>query len=164
MGLLLMSPLHCPVPEAATAPMHDGAPARTGRFAAWTPLARHERLQRLGLGLALPLAMAATPLWLQQGVGIGCGFRALTGWPCPLCGGTHACAALVQGDWAGAWAFNPGAVGLLLWLLVLAAQALAEGGVGRRRPRRWPWAHPAVAGAVGGGLLLSWAARLAGAV
>ncbi|WP_238385529.1 DUF2752 domain-containing protein [Acidovorax sp. SD340] len=133
------------------------------RSPAWQPLDGNARRLRLAFGLGWPLAMAATPWWLGQGgLGLGCGFRALTGMPCPLCGGTHACAALVQGDWAAAWAANPGAVLLLVWLVLLAGQAGGGGTLGPRRPVRWPWWHPAVLVAVGGGLLLPWLLRLAG--
>ena len=135
------------------------------RSPAWQPLDGNARRLRLAFGLGWPLAMAATPWWLGQGgLGLGCGFRALTGMPCPLCGGTHACAALVQGDWATAWAANPGALVLLLWLALLAGQAVVEGAQGRRRVARWPWWHPAVWTAVGGGLVVSWLSRLAGLV
>ena len=134
-----------------------------GGTPAWQPLDRSARRLRLALGLGWPLAMVATPWWLGQGgLGLGCGFRALTGMPCPLCGGTHACAALVQGDWAAAWAASPGALVLLLWLVLLAGQAVVEGAQGRRRVARWPWWHPAVLAAVGGVLVLSWVLRLAG--
>ena len=136
-----------------------------GGTPAWQPLDRSARRLRLALGLGWPLAMVATPWWLGQGgLGLGCGFRALTGMPCPLCGGTHACAALVQGDWAAAWAANPGALVLLLWLVLLAGQAVVEGAQGRRRVARWPWWHPAVFIVLGSGLVLSWLSRLAGLV
>lgn len=139
------------------------AVAPLGSPPAWQPLDGSARRLRLAFGLGWPLAMAATPSWLGQGgVGLGCGFRALTGMPCPLCGGTHACAALVQGDWAAAWAASPGALVLLLWLVLLAGQAVVEGAQGRRRVARWPWWHPAVLAAVGGVLVLSWLSRLAG--
>ena len=141
------------------------AVAPLGSPPAWQPLDGSARRLRLAFGLGWPLAMAATPSWLGQGgLGLGCGFRALTGMPCPLCGGTHACAALVQGDWAAAWAANPGALVLLLWLLLLAGQAVVEGAQGRRRVARWPWWHPAVLAAVGGVLVLFWVLRLAGLV
>lgn len=133
----------------------------TGPMPAWQALSPDARRLRLAWGLGWPLAMAATPWWLaQSALGVGCGFRALTGLPCPLCGGTHACAALVQGDLAAAWAANPGALLLLLWLALLAGQALAEGVSGRRRVARWPWWHPAVLAGMGGVLVLSWLARL----
>jgi len=136
-----------------------------GGMPAWQPLDGSARRLRMAFGLGWPLAMAATPSWLGQGgLGLGCGFRALTGMPCPLCGGTHACAALIQGDWSAAWAANPGAVLLLVWLVLLAGQALVEGAQGRRRVARWPWWHPAVLTMVGSGLVLSWVSRLAGLV
>lgn len=132
-----------------------------GTAPAWQTLPPDARRLRLAWGLGWPLAMAATPWWLgQPRLGFGCGFRALTGLPCPLCGGTHACAALVQGDLAAAWAANPGALVLLVWLALLAGQAVAEGVSGHRRVARWPWWHPAVLAAVGGGLMLSWLARV----
>ncbi len=141
------------------------AVAPLGSPPALQPLDGSARRLRLAFGLGWPLAMAATPSWLGQGgLGLGCGFRALTGMPCPLCGGTHACAALVQGDWAAAWAASPGALVLLLWLVLLAGQAVVEGAQGRRRVARWPWWHPTALAAVGGGLVLSWVLRLAGLV
>jgi hypothetical protein len=44
------------------------------------------------------------------GWGLPCPFRALTGWLCPFCGGTHLAASLLHGDIVGAWAANPLAV------------------------------------------------------
>lgn len=131
--------------------------------AAWQRLDSTQRLQRLGAGLIGPAAAAATPLLLaaDSRINLGCGFLALTGLPCPLCGGTHACAALVQGDWAAAWAANPGALGLLLVLALLALQWALEGVAGWRRRRPWPWASAVAMPLVMGGLLLSWAVTLA---
>jgi len=127
------------------------------------PLSPAERQWRAVPLLGWPLVLGAAPLLLTTGVPL-CGFRHLTRQPCPLCGGTHACAALVQGDWAAAWAASPGALVLLLWLVLLAGQAVVEGAQGRRRVARWPWWHPAVLAAVGGGLAVSWVLRLAGLV
>lgn len=131
--------------------------------ARWQALAPAERAQRLGLGLAWPLAMAATPQWLRSGVGPGCPFRALTGLPCPLCGGTHACAALVQGDWAGAWAASPGALLLLLLASLWAAQWGLEGLRGQQRVQPWPWGHPWALLGVAVAVLGLWVLRLLGA-
>lgn len=130
----------------------------------WRALAPAERACRLGLGLLWPLAMATTPGWLQGGGGLGCPFRALTGLPCPLCGGTHACAAVVQGDWAGAWVASPGALLLLLLASLWAAQWIWEGAKGLQRVQPWPWAQPWALRGAALAVLGLWALRLWGAV
>jgi Protein of unknown function (DUF2752) len=40
-------------------------------------------------------------------IGLPCPFHALTGLNCPFCGTTRMAAALLQGDPARAWSFNP---------------------------------------------------------
>ena len=60
-------------------------------------------------GLTLSLLYATT------GVGLPCPFRAITGWDCPLCGGTRMGDALLHGDIQAAFGFNPLAlIGLLV--------------------------------------------------
>ncbi|HJV12890.1 MAG TPA: DUF2752 domain-containing protein [Propionibacteriaceae bacterium] len=96
-------------------------------------------------GLALSVAYATT------GFGLPCPFRAITGWNCPLCGGTRMGDALLHGDVGAAFAFNPLAlIGLLvvgvlgaLWTLEAAGgpvirlpQPLAER-LRRVRPYHW---------------------------
>ena len=135
---------------------------RPDEAAPWQPLTGVQRVGRLVAAAGWPLAMAATPLWLQSGWGPTCGFRALTGLPCPLCGGTHACAALVQGDWVGAWAAHPGALGVLALASLWVLQWLAEGLVGVRRVQPWPWQRAAAVRGVVAALLLAWAASLVG--
>ena len=61
-------------------------------------------------GLALSAVYATT------GLGVACPFRALTGWDCPLCGGTRMGAALLHGDLVVAFLANPLA---LIGLVVL---------------------------------------------
>ena len=46
-------------------------------------------------------------MFATTGVGVPCPFLALTGWQCPLCGGTRMGGALLHGDLAAAFAFNP---------------------------------------------------------
>ena len=53
----------------------------------------------VGLGLSA--------LYATTGIGVICPFRAVTGWDCPLCGGTRMGSALLHGDVAAAFAFNP---------------------------------------------------------
>ena len=61
----------------------------------------------VGLGLSA--------LYATTGVGVSCPFRVVTGWECPLCGGTRMGGALLHGDVAAAFAFNPVAlVGIAL--------------------------------------------------
>ena len=119
-----------------------------------------ERQWRAALALAWPAGLGLAPLMLQWRPLPPCGFLQLTGLPCPLCGGTHACAALAQGDWAAAWQHNPG---VLPVLGLAAAHTLLlgmEAWRGRRLqswrigPRAWQLAL--------GWLTLAWVLRLAG--
>ncbi len=97
----------------------------------------------VGVGLSTVYATA--------GVGAPCPFRAITGWNCPLCGGTRMGAAILHGDPVAAFAFNPLAfIGLavitvlgLLWIVealggpkVRPPRQLAERLV-RVHPTRW---------------------------
>lgn len=70
----------------------------------------------------------------EQAVTPPCPFRALTGWWCPLCGGTRAASRLLRGDLAGAFHFNAAFVTLLPVALVLWATWAFPG--------RLPWLDP----------------------
>lgn len=122
-------------------------------------LGHPERQWRAAICLGWPLAIGAVPLMMAAG-GSLCAFRHLSGLPCPLCGGTHACAALLQGDLAVAWQANPGLLPLLvvaaLHTLMLAGEALA----GRRLGSRWRWSWAWAGG--GMFLLAGWGLRLPG--
>jgi hypothetical protein len=103
-----------------------------------------------GLGVAT--------LYATTGVGFPCPFRALTGWECPFCGGTRLGAALLHGDVAAAFAYNPlvfmslvlGTVVGALWIIE------AAGGPRIRPPVHWSTAvrsvRPAIRWTVIGGL------------
>lgn len=110
---------------------------------ALAPVPRCSRAVLLTLGvlatwgagvLALEAAGSAVPL---------CRFHALTGLPCPSCGGTRGVAALLDGRLGAAFASNP----LLLAALVTAALVLGVRlltgrlAVLETRPgeRRWVW-------------------------
>lgn len=55
-------------------------------------------------------ALALTPVWRMLAQLLPpCGFRHLTGLPCPTCGTTRAGLALLAGDLPGAFAHNPAA-------------------------------------------------------
>ena len=76
------------------------------------PISAREALFRAGsVGL---LGFGVGAVHLVTGFGLPCPFRAVTGWLCLICGGTHMAEALLRGDVAAAWAANP----LLLVLAV----------------------------------------------
>jgi hypothetical protein len=82
--------------------------------------------------------LALSALYATTGIGLPCPFRALTGWDCPLCGGTRMGGALLHGDVQAAFGFNPLAfVGLvILGLLGVLWTVEAAGGPAVRLPRR----------------------------
>jgi hypothetical protein len=81
--------------------------------------------------------LALSALFATTGIGLPCPFRALTGWDCPLCGGTRMGAALLHGDVQAAFEFNPLAFIALLVLGVLGVLWTVEaaGGASVRLPR-----------------------------
>lgn len=85
-----------------------------------------------GLGIGLSTLYATT------GRGVGCVFHAVTGWDCPLCGGTRLGAALLHGELAAAFGWNPLVFVGLVVLTVLGALWVLEavGGPRIRLPRR----------------------------
>ena len=109
--------------------------------------------------LGMGYGVISSTVLLATGVPL-CGFRQLTGQPCPVCGGTHACAALAQGDLMVAWQANPGLMPLFVIAAAHAAQLAWEAWTGRR-VTRWR-IGPALWKAGGLFLIGSWALRLAG--
>lgn len=119
-----------------------------------------ERQWRSALVLGWPLALLAAPMALSLGDLPLCGFRHVTGVPCPLCGGTHACAALSRGDFLAAWQANPGLLLLLALAAVHSVQLGVEAWTGRR-VQRWRIGTDAWrAGVVV--LMVGWVLRLLG--
>jgi hypothetical protein len=117
-----------------------------------------DRQWRSVLVLGWPLALGIAPVLVALGDVPLCAFRQLTGRPCPLCGGTRACAALVEGNLAAAWQANPGLLPLLVIAAAHSVQLAHEAWTGRRasawRVRLPVW----IAGGVF--LLASWVVRL----
>ena len=119
-----------------------------------------ERRWRAALTLGWPLALGAAPLLLSLGDVPLCAFRQLTGRPCPLCGGTHACAALMEGNWLAAWQANPGLLPLLAIALAHTMQLAFEAWSARRVTR---WRIGSNAWIAGGAFLIgAWVLRLLG--
>jgi Protein of unknown function (DUF2752) len=81
--------------------------------------------------------LALSAIYATTGVGLSCPFLALTGWECPLCGGTRMGAALLRGDLGSAFAANPVALVAVAVLLVLSLLWTVEllGGPAVRPPR-----------------------------
>ena len=75
--------------------------------------------------------LALSTLYATTGIGLPCPFRALTGWDCPLCGGTRMGGALLHGDIQAAFGFNPLAFVGLTILGVLGALWIVEAAGGR---------------------------------
>lgn len=59
------------------------------------------------LGGFFAAGTAVSALYATTGVGFWCPLRLVTGWSCPFCGATRMGAALLRGDVALAWAYNP---------------------------------------------------------
>jgi hypothetical protein len=52
-------------------------------------------------------AVVAGGVYAVTGHGLPCPFLTVTGWLCPLCGGSRMGAALLAGDLPGGWGWNP---------------------------------------------------------
>jgi hypothetical protein len=121
-----------------------------------------ERQWRSALTLGWPMALLGAPLVLSLGDLPLCGFRHVTGLPCPLCGGTRACAALANGSFLEALQLNPGLMVLLTLAAAHSVQLGFEAWTGRRVQRWRMGADAWRAGLVV--LLAGWVLRLMGFV
>ncbi|MFX4270930.1 DUF2752 domain-containing protein [Propionibacteriaceae bacterium Y1685] len=82
----------------------------------------------IGIGAS---GLALSALYATTGLGVGCPLKMVTGWDCPLCGGTRMGAALLHADVASAWHFNAFAlIGIVIGALV-GATLIMERLVGR---------------------------------
>ena len=105
-------------------------------------LARPDRVREIGAFLAVGTGLSAVYVFSGHRIGMPCPFKLITGWDCPLCGGTRMGAALMHGELPAAFRYNPlaliGLTGLGLgWLVLLAQRA---GIINARLPalsRRW---------------------------
>jgi hypothetical protein len=89
------------------------------------------------VGVFFAGGLALSALYATSGLGLPCPFRLLTGWDCPLCGGTRMGDALLHGDVPAAFGFNALAlVGLvILGVLGVVWTVEAVGGPAFRLPR-----------------------------
>lgn len=123
-------------------------------------LSSPERGWRAALTLSWPLALGGAPILLSLENLPLCAFRQLSGQPCPLCGGTHVCAALVEGNLVAAWQANPGVLPVLAIAAVQTFQLGYEAWSGRRVVR---WRIGAGIWSLGGAwLVTAWLLRLLG--
>jgi hypothetical protein len=81
-----------------------------------------------------------------------CIFKRITGLPCPSCGMTRGILAMLGGDLAGGWAFNP--LGFSV-LLACAALLVLRFGFGRRVQLTLTRRERTAAWLVGGGIFLA---------
>jgi Protein of unknown function (DUF2752) len=123
--------------------------------------ARPRSTARSGLpivGGILVGGLALSVLYASTGIALSCPFRALTGWQCPLCGGTRMGDALLHGDLGSAFLANPVLLVAVTVLVVLSILWTVQllGGPAVRLPRalqeqlrRVPvWVWPVVGAAV----------------
>lgn len=87
-----------------------------------------------GLGA---IGAALSGMYAITGIGIPCPWRSVTHTLCPFCGSTTLGVALLQGDFATAWAANPFVLTLLGGLVIACGFWIVEllGGPAARLPR-----------------------------
>lgn len=72
-----------------------------------------------GLGAFFGFGVGLSAIYATTGLGVPCPLRAVTGWECPLCGGTRLGSALLHGDVTSAFRYNP-----LVFIGLILATAL----------------------------------------
>jgi hypothetical protein len=90
------------------------------------------------LGAFAGFGIAVSALYATTGFGFPCPLRTLTGWDCPLCGGTRLGSELLHGHLGAAFVQNPAVFVLLVVLSVLGVAWVVEtlGGPRLRPPAR----------------------------
>ena len=133
----------------------------TTAVAAYRPSSTPERMAVAAAAL-VPAAIAYPAVHAATGFAPVCPLRAVTGVPCPFCGGTTAATALADGRLSDALAANPfvPALAVLLAgaLLLVVARALGWASP----PRSWPRDRQRTGALVAGALVAaSWVFQLA---
>ncbi|QGN33020.1 DUF2752 domain-containing protein [Microlunatus sp. Gsoil 973] len=90
------------------------------------------------LGTFVGFGVAVSGLYATTGIGFPCPLRSLTGWECPLCGGTRLGSALLHGHLGQAFISNPVVFVGLMVISILGGLWTVEvlGGPKVRPPRR----------------------------
>lgn len=105
-------------------------------------LSRAALVTRAVLLLCWPLAI----LWVAWGSAVAphgiCLFRILSGWLCPLCGGTTVCGHLLHGGLGAAWSVHPLVVIGLGLAAVHSLLVVAEMASRRILVPAWGWSRP----------------------
>ncbi|WP_188893680.1 DUF2752 domain-containing protein [Microlunatus endophyticus] len=90
------------------------------------------------LGIFVGFGLAVSGLYATTGIGFPCPLRAVTGWECPLCGGTRLGSSLLHGHIRQAFDYNPVVFIGLIVMTILGGIWIVEalGGPKVRPPRR----------------------------
>jgi hypothetical protein len=90
------------------------------------------------LGIFVGFGLAVSGLYATTGIGFPCPLRTLTGWECPLCGGTRLGSSLMHGQIRQAFDYNPVVFIGLIVMTILGGLWIVEalGGPKVRPPRR----------------------------
>ena len=90
------------------------------------------------LGIFVGFGLAVSGLYATTGIGFPCPFRTVTGWECPLCGGTRLGSSLLHGHLRQAFDYNPVIFIGLIVITILGGLWIVEalGGPKMRPPRR----------------------------
>jgi hypothetical protein len=123
-----------------------------------TRLDHRERIWRSALTAGWPIGIAFTSIIVTNEISL-CGFAAMTGLPCPFCGGTRACTALAALDVPKAWHRAPGVLIAVAFAAIHTVFLLTEAVVGRRLgwDRLWLLGWKAI-GCI---IVVAWLTRLA---
>ena len=101
------------------------------------PLAQRALRALIALAVGGGLALLAISSPSTRTSPLPCGLHALTGLPCPFCGGTRAARAVLSGNWGRALYLNALAFPALALIVGIAAVLLGEA-VAARRLLPWP--------------------------
>lgn len=119
-----------------------------------TPMKGHKIFSSVALIVLMALAAGiyytvdpGNTRWIPR-----CVFRTVTGWDCPGCGSQRMLHALLNGDFTGAWNYNPLLFCFIPLLLLYAILDLFPG----RFPKMFRLMHSPVTIAIIGVIIIAW--------